>query len=452
MRLLTLVDNVLPPEFVLAEQLQYVAMMRNLVSVPGNQPCASVEEDSGRAILKTRLSVGLVIANQDSFEQATKALSNLPVQVVMNRRSHEPWDECLNEIKRIGPDVILIEGSGLEESFERVIEQIQRVRAGCAVIIVHEVAESGSIREAFRAGAHDFLYPPFDPRLAQSLSRVTVHQRPRTKGRVIGFLSAKGGCGATTISCHAAVSLGERVHEQNGGSVLLADLDGEAGIIRLLMKSKCPYSWIDACENSAQLETKWSTLISTEHPRTDVLAGAARLKCKQLPDEEQIGHLLEFVRFQYDWTIVDLGRALTSVSLSALQSMDAVYLVTALDVLALFQLKKIVQTLMDAGYDKERLHLILNRAFVCPDELPRDTVERLLGLPIFIELPNDYAGTFEATSECGLVSRSSPLGKRIEELVNRMSRLPAKPERGNSSLLSLGANWNRGNMREPAIA
>jgi pilus assembly protein CpaE len=171
-----------------------------------------------------------------------------------------------------------------------------------------------------------------------------------------------------------------------------------------------------------------------------------------LPDEERIGHLLEFARFHYDWTIVDLGRGLTSVSLSALQSIDEVYLVTAMDVLALFQLKKIVQTLLDAGYNKERLHLVLNRAFVCPDELPRDTVERLLGLPIFIELPNDYAGTFEATSECGLVSRGSPLGKRIEELVNRLSRLPGKPERSNSSSLSLGASWNRGNMREPAVA
>lgn len=412
----------------------------------------SVEDDSSRAMLKTRLSIGLLIGSHNLSEQATLALSKLPVQIVMNRRSFDKWNDAISEIKATGPDVILLERSTPEDSFESLIEQIHRVRAGCAVIVVDRTAESGAISEAFRAGAHDFLYLPFDNRLTQSLSRVTVHRRPRTKGRVIGFLSAKGGCGATTIACHAAVSLGERLHEQDAGNVLLADLDGEAGIIRLLMRSKCSYSWIDACEQSAQLESKWASLISTEHPRTDVLAGAPRLLCRQLPGEERIGHLIEFMRLHYDWTVVDLGRALTSVSLAALQSMDEVYLISAMDVLALYQSKKIVQTLMDAGYDKERLHLILNRAFICPDELPRDTVERMLGLPIFIELPNDYAGTFEASAECGLVSRTSPLGKRIEELVNRFSRLPVQPERGKSSFLGLGASWNRSNMRQPAVA
>lgn len=403
-------------------------------------------------MLKARLSVGLVISTPNLSEQATAALTKLSVQIVMNRRSSDKWDEAINEIKATGPDVILLERTNPGESFETLIEQIHRVRASCAVIVVDQTAESGAIREAFHAGAHDFVYLPFDGRLSQSLSKVTVHRRPRTKGRVIGFLSAKGGCGATTIACHAAVSLGERLHEQDAGNVLLADLDGEAGIIRLLMRSKCPYSWMDACEQSAQLESKWASLVSTEHPRTDVLAGAPRLLCRQLPGEERIGHLLEFTRLNYDWTVVDLGRALTAVSLAALQSVDEVYLVTAMDVLALFQLKKIVQTLMDAGYDKERLHLILNRASICPDELPRDSVERMLGLPIFIELPNDYAGTFEASAECGLVSRTSPLGKKMEELVNRFSRLPVKPEPGKSSFLGLGANWNRSNIRQPAVA
>ena len=72
--------------------------------------------------------------------------------------------------------------------------------------------------------------------------------------------------------------------------------------------------------------------------------------------------MLAFARPHYDWTLVDLGRSLSRMAMAALEEIDEACLVTTLEVPALHQSKQIVQTLLDSGYGKNRIRLILNRA------------------------------------------------------------------------------------------
>ena len=128
----------------------------------------------------------------------------------------------------------------------------------------------------------------------------------------MGFLSAKGGCGATTIACHTAAELGRQDKH-----VLLADLDLDAGMIRFLMKTKSPYSVLDALNNLHRLDASyWNALISNGMPGLEIIAAPQALASKQQPNQEQMQNMLTFCRGQYDFSIVDLGRSLNLTAMN----------------------------------------------------------------------------------------------------------------------------------------
>jgi pilus assembly protein CpaE len=132
--------------------------------------------------------------------------------------------------------------------------------------------------------------------------------------------------------------------------------------------------------------------------------------------------VIGFARPYYDWTLVDLGRSLTRTSMAALEEIDEACLVTTLEVPALHQAKQIIQTLLDGGYGKHRIRLILNRAPKRLDITPGE-LEKMLGIPIFCMVPNDYPELYETYAEGRMLSAASDLGKNIARLATKLASL-----------------------------
>ena len=180
---------------------------------------------------------------------------------------------------------MILEVMKLREPMEHVVGRIKAGSGDPMVIALHNTAEPELILSALRAGAHEFLHPPLKTNLQQALERKSLErnkskERLRQKGKVIGFLSAKGGCGATTIACHISAELGRQ-----GKHVLLADLDLDVGMIRFLMKTKSPYSVLDAMNNLHRLDQSyWNALISNGLPGLE--SSPRRLRC--LPSSNPI--------------------------------------------------------------------------------------------------------------------------------------------------------------------
>jgi pilus assembly protein CpaE len=247
----------------------------------------------------------------------------------------------------------------------------------------------------------------------------------KTGGKSFGFLSAKGGCGATTLVTHAAAELGRQNQK-----VLLADLDLDSGMVGFITKTKSVYSILDAVNNLHRLDIHyWKALVSNGIPGVEIVSAPLALASKQQIQDEQVRHVLAFARPHYDWTLVDLGRSLSHTAMAALEEIDEACLVTTLDVPALHQSKLIIQTLLDSGYGKNRIRLILNRAprrlEITPGEL-----EKMLGVPIFSMIPNDYSGLYETYAEGRMLHRNGELGKQIARMALKLASLeeekPAK--------------------------
>ena len=165
----------------------------------------------------------------------------------------------------------------------------------------------------------------------------------------------------------------------------------------------------------------------------EIVSSPLALASKQQPKDEQIRHVLSFARPHYDWTLVDLGRSLSRIAMAALEEIDEACLVTTLEVPALHQSKQIIQTLLDSGYGKSRIKLILNRAPKRLDITPGE-LEKMLGTPIFCMMPNDYPELYETYAEGRMLNRSSELGKQIAQAGN---------EAGEPGRRKVGANGKK---------
>jgi pilus assembly protein CpaE len=205
--------------------------------------------------------------------------------------------------------------------------------------------------------------------------------------------------------------------------VLLMDLDLDAGLIGFITKTKSVYSIVDAVNNLHRLDIHyWKALVSNGIPGVEIVASPLALGTKQQLKDEQIRHVLGFARPNYDWTLVDLGRSLSRLGMASLEEIDEACLVTTLEVPALHQSKQIIQTLLDTGYGKHRLKLILNRSPKRLDITPGE-LEKMLGVPIFAMVPNDYPELYEAYAEGRMLTRTSELGKNITRLALKLAGL-----------------------------
>lgn len=368
------------------------------------------------------LSVGVVAETKQIWDELTRCLADLPVRILFELTEvPSDWAAFTDRIERVRPDVVLLDVSHLREPIEDVVRQIKSASMHPAVFALHSVAEPDSILAAFRAGVSEYLYPPFEASLRGALERLgqkreEAQTKRATAGKMVGFVSVKGGCGATTLACHVAVHLPEKINAK----VLLADLDMQAGLIAFLVKAKSPYSVADAVNNIQRLDQSyWRALISNGIPNLEIITAPATPAAKQITGP-QLKQVLSFVRTQYDWTVLDLGRNITPQMLSLLDLVQELYVVTTHEVPALHQAKQMIQYLVNSGYPQANLRLILNRTPKRMD-VTIEELESMLGIPIFATVPNDYQALQEAFIEGRLLEGNSSLGRSLEALTSRIA-------------------------------
>ena len=370
------------------------------------------------------LTIGLAIENRDLWEQAQSCLSDLPFRIIVEHQDIGDVSNFLDRLERMRPDVVLIDISGWREPLEGLVTSIRGAIGDPMIIALNSTADPDSILASMRAGINEYLYPPLRDPLRRALERRSAERSRRRDsgskagGKSFAFFSAKGGCGATTLVTHVAAELGR--HNQK---VLLADLDLDSGMVGFITKTKSVYSILDAVNNLHRLDIHyWKALVSNGIPGVEIVAAPLALASKQQIKDDQVRHVLGFARPHYDWTLVDLGRSLSHTAMAALEEIDEACLVTTLEVPALHQSKQIIQTLLDSGYGKNKIRLILNRAPKRLDITPGE-LEKMLGVPIFFMIPNDYPELYETYAEGRMLNRNSDLGKQIAKLAIKLASL-----------------------------
>jgi pilus assembly protein CpaE len=371
------------------------------------------------------LTIGLAIENREIWDQAQATLGGLPFRIIVEHQDLGDTTNFLDRLERMRPDVVLVDISGWSEPLEGLVASIKQAAGDPMIIALNTSAQADAILSSLRAGINEYLFPPLQETLRKALERRSLEKsrgRVKGSGKSMGFVSAKGGCGATTLVCHVAAELGRASQK-----VLLCDLDLDAGMVGFITKTKSVYSILDAVNNLHRLDISyWKALVSNGIPGVEIVSTPLALAAKMPPKDDQIRQILAFARPHYDWTLVDLGRSLSRLCMAALDEVDDLCLVTTLEVPALHQCKQIIQTLLDGGFGKNRLKLILNRSPKRLDITPGE-LEKMLGTPIFAMVPNDYPELYETYAEGRMLNRTSELGKQMTKLAMKLSGMEEEP-------------------------
>ena len=380
------------------------------------------------------LTIGLAIENRDLWEQTQACLGALPFRVIVQHQDVGDVSNFLDRLERMRPDVVLVDISDWREPLDGLVMSIRAATGDPMIIALNTTAEPDAILSSLRAGVNEYLYPPLEEPLRRALERRSAERSRRRDGaakgggKALAFVSAKGGCGATTLVTHVAAELGRQ-----GLKVLLMDLDLDAGMVGFITKTKSVYSILDAINNIHRLDISyWKALVSNGIPNVEIIASPLALATKAQPKDDQVRQVLAFARPHYDWTLVDLGRSLSRMAMSALEETDEVCLVTTLEVPALHQSKQIIQTLLDTGYGKNRIRMVLNQAPKRLDITPGE-LEKMLGVPIFATIPNDYPELYETYAEGRMLSSGSDLGKHIGRMASKLASLKEEPPSDSST-------------------
>lgn len=381
------------------------------------------------------LTTALVIKRGDLLAEVEPCCQELGGHILIEKNDCSNWTGFLEWLERLQPQILLIDVEHFQNILEERVRQIKTVTPESMIIALHHTADSQMIIAGMRAGIDEYLYPPLQKNLRAAIEhKIDQHTRNQfltnSDRKTIAFLSAKGGCGCTTVACHTAAELGKRMAHAGTHHVLLTDLDVTGGNVRFLMRSKTPYSVLDAMNSPGLDIAHWNKFISNGYPGLEIISAPDAARLDHMPQQREIERLLNFARSRYQWTVLDLGCTLTEYTLGVLESINELYLVASPDVLSLYLVKQILRQLQEINYSTDRVRLILNRSVEYDDRIVSEEAEKMLGISTFWSMPNDYSGLSEAYANGGLLAPRSPLSHQISQMVSEISGIEEPGDAG----------------------
>lgn len=315
---------------------------------------------------------------------------------------------------------------------ERALSLIRNLRSSYSDSLAVAASVSSSadtILAAMRAGASEFLVPPFEvAHLKNTLEKqkkaITVATAgPVVNGRLMCFLPAQGGNGASTLATHLAAAITGIIHKQ----VLLIDYDFHCGTVAFRLRLKPDFSFADAVERIADIDELWERLTS-KSGGVDVLSAPPTGMI--IPGEafRRVAAIFTSARRTYPYVLVDFPSALHASCRDVLGLANSVYLISTPEVVSLHLARRRVNELINLGLSSNDIHLILNRVG-SKKTLNVDDVAEVVGIPVFSSLPNDYGAVSDASLKGGLIPNDTRLGRQITDLAVRIVGADAPAEK-----------------------
>jgi pilus assembly protein CpaE len=334
--------------------------------------------------------------------------------------------ECLELVKKQRPAVVLIKEDLPVVNGLTVAEQITSEMPEVGVILILTGSEGQEVwHKMLRAGIKEFLTRPFpEGRLVEEIRKVhgiqskaakrattIVPSKPAepegVKRRVITITGPRGGCGKTVIAANLAVALAA-VSEK----VALVDLNLWGGDVAMLLDVTPKRTLGDLLPGFGGIDYDVVDSVMSKHasgvsvlaaPLTGTFDGSTLSRY-------MVQSILEALRENYEYTIIDTGYANLESTLAAMDYSDLILVVVGMDLPRLRDGKLYLKNLLAANYPKEKIRVIVNRS-TNSKEISSSEVETILEFPVTTQIPSDD----------GLVGSSVNLGQAF------VSSSPGKP-------------------------
>jgi pilus assembly protein CpaE len=299
-----------------------------------------------------------------------------------------PGDTILRQLLDQRAEVVLVNID--PQNPQRAIRTIELIHAnipGVTIFAIGEMNQPTNIVSAMRAGAREFLdHASSREALIEAFTRFSATlsraQRSASKARVLTFLNAKGGAGATTAAVNTAVAL-----QETHGRVVLVDF-APIGHAALQLNLRPQFTIIDALQNLHRMDGSLLDGLMTPYRNGLHLLAGAQQPHNAVPTASELARLFDLLVNQYHFVVLDCSGRMDGMMQMICDLSNAVLLVTQTDVVSLWSAGRIYAFLQE-GAGRDRLRIVINRYKKIPGFTDED-VEKATNCKVLWKVPNNF--------------------------------------------------------------
>lgn len=276
------------------------------------------------------------------------------------------------------------------------------LEGGPATVLVASSVDAEVLRTAMRAGFADVVgaaEPIGEISSAIERAHMVAERERRAAGvvapdgaegtshaaTVLTVFSTKGGVGKTVLATNIAVALAQETAKR----VAIVDLDLEFGDVAIMLGLKPSHTIFDAIQSFDRLDADMLSGLLVDHSSgVRALLAPIRPEDAESISAARVGRILDLMRADFDYIVVDTCPSFSESVLAALDRSDGVYVITMMDVASIKNTRISLQKLRQLGYDNGRVKLVLNRSDSKVLLAPRE-VEDAVASPIAAFIPSD---------------------------------------------------------------
>jgi pilus assembly protein CpaE len=277
------------------------------------------------------------------------------------------------------------------------------------------------ILRCLRRGACDCLAETGADSLRGVFERLGRSRAPaadRPAGKIWCVVPGKPGCGASTLAVHLAIQA--RTRDE---AVLLVDTDPLAASAAFLLKLKPEFHLGDMVRDWKRMDQDLWGRLTLSACGIDVL-GAPEDPTARLDVGRQAADVCAFWRERYQTIVLDLADVRSAADSGFARMADLILLVTTNELAALQTTRRGLSCLDQAGADRSRLRLVLNR-YTPATGLKREDVHKALAVEPFATLCNDYETIQAALLEGRPAQSNSRFATGVQALCGQLQDRPA---------------------------
>lgn len=329
---------------------------------------------------------------------------------------------------RLGTDpapVVLVDVDGDERTALGRLETLSLRHTATRFVVICRRLESELLLAAMQAGARNCLARSGLalelPALLDRFGRDVV--LAPASGRMVTVLSARGGCGGTTI----AVNLAAELHLASGHTTLLLDMDAHYGAVAAYLGVEGQFGLGDVLAADGVIDGQLvSSTASVFNEGLHVLLSPASVNFAEPASFrfDRLEPVLSACRRAYHDVVIDAPRVPMDVAADLAEASALTLIVFELTVIDVRTTRRMVQALLDRQAEPGRILAVANR---CRKRVPTltldDARDALEGTEVY-PVSNDFAGAVKAMNLGRPLHEVAPRSALRQDLCRLVDRLP----------------------------
>ncbi len=327
-----------------------------------------------------------------------------------------------------------------------VLPEIDSVAEYCEadthVVVIGSVNDVNFYRELRARGVVEYFTRPANVADVRTALMIESEEEKAEGGKVIAFMSAASGDGASTIALNTAYALATEYRK----SVVLVDMDYQFGMLAKNLDLTTPFGIKELFEHPDR------GIDSTLIERMIAAYGNSRLKIIAAPNQlhtlpdvraEVIGDLITTLRREYDVVILDLPHIWTPWVTAAISLASHTVMVAQLWLRSVTHSSRLLNVWHNAGISGHDTTLVINRSGAkFKEAVSARDFERVCALPIKYYFVNDIKSVVAAENQGKtlLEGGNSVLSRQFKEFAGFFAKneeaSDSSRESGKSSLKS----------------